>query len=648
VTNLRPLRLCGLVFLVGCGAPAAVAPAPPPPRNAAPIAAAPRPAWSDAESPVPVSSEDPCLGEREAPVTLVEFDDFQTPEANRLDDELTALRGEYGSKVRLVWKNYPIDSVHPLARLAAVVGRGVFELKGSEAFFRFRATAVKNQASLSPERLQEWARDAGVDDMAKLAQGLKDKVWEAKVDEDKKLADDLGIDATPTLFVNGLGWEGTPPLDLMRGVIDAELLKAIQKLAGGLPRDRLYVTLSTENHKAALAAAEEREEEPPEDSKTVWKVPVGTSPARGPATALVTLVEFGDFQCPYCVKAEATLKELRDKYKDDLRIVWKDEPLPFHPRAEPAAELAREARAEKGDAAFWAAHDALFAIGGKLDDEALEAVAKGAGLDVARVKAAMAAHKYKKTFDDDVGVADDFDAIGTPSFFVNGRRVTGAQPRETFEGIIDAEIAHARELLAAGTAPKALYDALIKDGKGPPAPEKKTVAANPRAPSRGSAQAKVTIEEFGDFQCPFCGRAEDPVKEIMHDYGARVRFVWRNLPLPMHEHAELAAEAALEALRQKGAAGFWQMHDKMFADQRHLDRATLDGYATAIGLDMGQWASALDAGTHKAEVDADAKAASDAGIQGTPTFVINGYLVVGAQPVVKFRKIVDRALGEAK
>jgi protein-disulfide isomerase len=133
-----------------------------------------------------------------------------------------------------------------------------------------------------------------------------------------------------------------------------------------------------------------------------------------------------------------------------------------------------------------------------------------------------------------------------------------------------------------------------------------------------------------------------------------VKFVWRDLPLPMHPEAPLAAEAAREAYKQKGADAFWKMHDKMYANQKDLKRETLDGYAKELGLDMTKWAAALDNHVHKAGVDADAKAGNDAGISGTPAFVImaangkDGYFISGAQPFTKFRKLIDKALAEAK
>jgi protein-disulfide isomerase len=136
---------------------------------------------------------------------------------------------------------------------------------------------------------------------------------------------------------------------------------------------------------------------------------------------------------------------------------------------------------------------------------------------------------------------------------------------------------------------------------------------------------------------------------VMKNYGDKVKFVWRNMPLPMHADAPLAAQASMEAYKQKGSDGFWKMHDLLYGAQKTeggLKREALDKYAQQLGLNMDKWKTALDTQSHKAEVDADAKAGNDAGISGTPAFLINGYFINGAQPFGKFRKLIDKALAD--
>ena len=103
------------------------------------------------------------------------------------------------------------------------------------------------------------------------------------------------------------------------------------------------------------------------------------------------------------------------------------------------------------------------------------------------------------------------------------------------------------------------------------------------APRRGAARPRVLIQVFSDFQCPFCERAIPTMDQIIEDYGACVQIVWRQRPLPYHEHARLAARASQEVYRQAGDAAFWRFHDRLFADQDHIARADLVAAAAAVG-----------------------------------------------------------------
>jgi protein-disulfide isomerase len=482
--------------------------------------------------------------------------------------------------------------------------------------------------------------------------GLDDHAYRLKVAEDISLAQEIGLSGTPAFFINAVFIEGAVRPARFQAVVDAELKKAEAKVASGTPKDRVYVVMSQEN--AAHPPREEMEGDDDEDTTTVWRVPA-EGPARGGPEPLVTLVEFGDFEDRFTRRAEATLSALRTKYGDDLRVVWRNEPLPHHGKALAAAKLAAEARAEKGDAGFWAVHDALLAKD-SLDEAVFADIAKSAGLDEKKAKDAVTGDAPSAAVNADLDVMDDFDAFSTPTFFIDGRRLVGAHPQRKFEALIDDEIKKAKGLVDAGTPRARVYQALIADGKDPPPPEVRAVGPAPNAPWKGTATAKVVVETFSDFQCPFCGRAEPTVAQLLHDYAGRIKLVWRNLPLPMHADAPRAAEAALEAFAQKGQDGFWKMHDAMFSDQDHLDRATLDHYAKDFGLDMVKWAHALDDSTHAPEIDADMKAAEDAHITGTPAFVVfvgdaaaggQGYFIGGAHPYVRFRKLVERALAEA-
>jgi protein-disulfide isomerase len=611
--------------------------------------------YDDSASPIPVTDKDPTWGNRNAPVTIVIFSDFQCPFCSRVETTVDQVKQNYGKdKVRVVWKNEPL-SFHPNAKPAAIAAEAVFRAKGNDAFWKFHGLAFKNQQGLGDDNYAKWAQEAGVD-KATFDKLKADPKVAAKVEEDNTLAQKVGANGTPHFYINGVELSGAQPYEKFKELIDQQMEKAKAKMASGVKADKIYVETSKENAKAPPPApkADEKKPEPKKeaDDKTVWKVPVGNSPVQGPKDALVTIVEFSDFQCPFCKRVEETTDKVKAEYKGKVRFVWKDQPLPFHPRATPAAYVGLLAKAEKGDKGWWEAHDKLFASAPKLEDADLEAVVKDLGLDVGKYKEALAKGKWKDVIEADQNLADDLNASGTPHFFINGIRLVGAQPFEKFKEVIDEQLKKAGDLKAKGIAADKIYDEIMKEGKEPPPPEKKEVAApNADNPYKGGKTAKVVIQEFSDFQCPFCGRVEPTMKQILDEYKDKVKIVWRHKPLPFHKDAPLASEAAIEAGKQKGMDAFWKFHGVLFEHQKDADglqRPALEKYAQEMGLDMTKFKAALDDHRHKAFVDADSKVADDAGIGGTPAFVINGYFVSGAQPYPKFKKLIDRALKEAK
>jgi protein-disulfide isomerase len=171
------------------------------------------------------------------------------------------------------------------------------------------------------------------------------------------------------------------------------------------------------------------------------KVATADSPAQGPAGAPIELVEFSDFQCPFCLRANPTLKQVLGTYGDKIRFVYRNYPLPSHPNARPAAEAAQCAN-EQGK--FWAYHDRLFADQTKLSDADLKTSAVELGMDAAKFNACFDSHKYKTRVDTDLQAGNEAGVNGTPAFFINGRMLSGAQPYEEFKRLIDEELAAKR------------------------------------------------------------------------------------------------------------------------------------------------------------------------------------------------------------
>ncbi len=170
-------------------------------------------------------------------------------------------------------------------------------------------------------------------------------------------------------------------------------------------------------------------------------MPTDGDPSVGPEDARVTIIEFGDYQCGYCAKAFSTVQRIHEKYPDDVRVVYRDFPLSFHPRAIPAAVAANCVGEVGGDGKYWEMHDALMQNQSALGDEDLEATAEGLGVDMGKWQACMdAKDKQLEEIQGDFEAGSAAGVSGTPAFFINGIFLSGAQPFEQFEAIISREL----------------------------------------------------------------------------------------------------------------------------------------------------------------------------------------------------------------
>ena len=161
-------------------------------------------------------------------------------------------------------------------------------------------------------------------------------------------------------------------------------------------------------------------------------------------------------------------------------------------------------------------------------------------------------------------------------------------------------------------------------------------------PSRGPADAKVTVIEFSDYQCPFCKRAEPTVQALLAKYPTQVRLVYRHMPLDgLHPRARAAAIAAVCAEQQ---GKFWEYHDALFQNQQALSDTDLDKYAADLGLDAGKFKTCRQDPATETRVNTDAAAARQAGLTGTPAFFVNGILISGARPIEDFTRWIDQEL----
>ena len=385
------------------------------------------------------------------------------------------------------------------------------------------------------------------------------------------------------------------------------------------------------------------------DPDAIYRVPLDDAPRRGPTAAPVTIVVWSDFACQYCNRVEPTLEHLDRLYPGQLRWVFRH--FPLDPDEGTLAAEASLAAAAQGR--FWPMKDRLFAVHGQVDRVAVDLFAADLGLDLVRFRADLDAGTYRRRVAADVAAARTLGITGTPTFFINGRPVRGNQPMRVFAAVIDQELARAGKLGATGD----VYDKLVAGGR-----RSADVSAEPRpAPevdasavyavglglpghSTGPDDALVTIVVWSDFECPACGRNVPDLDRIKKAHPRDVRVVYRHLPLQSHPHAQLAAEAAVAAAAQ---GKFWRFHDRLFADQSRLDRASLEDAARTAGLDLVAFRAALDDRRHREAVATDAAAAVAIGVNSTPTMFVNGTMVVGAVGTDHMNAIVDAHLQAA-
>jgi protein-disulfide isomerase len=188
-----------------------------------------------------------------------------------------------------------------------------------------------------------------------------------------------------------------------------------------------------------------------EDAGKIWKVETGDVPTKGPANAPITIVEFSDFQCPFCQRGYKTMKELEEKYPGKIKHLYASKILPFHKKA-PMAHAAAYAAKEQGK--FWEFHDMAFENQNQLGDEQYLEWAKKLGLNLNKFKKDMVLEKYQPEFDRMDKLANDLGVRGTPTFFVNGIKLRGAKPTGDFVTVIDQ--------LLAGKSPEETAKSLSK------------------------------------------------------------------------------------------------------------------------------------------------------------------------------------------
>lgn len=407
------------------------------------VVGAPRP--DERAALLPLLEHTPVWGQGQALATLVVFGDLECRHTRRQLTVLFQLMSDFPDALRIAWVHTPLAG-HPRALPAANLSAALARAEGGEAFWRLLAAWRRTSEAPTDAALVRAGKSVGLTmDAAALA---KDTEAARQVAEDRALGVRFGVRSTPTLVLNGQILDGFFPRSALSRLIQSEVSGARSLLAGGLPRAEVYPA-RLKKHLIDVG----------EDVPVRVCPAVLGSPVFGADDALVTVVQFSEFECRYCAQVEPALKRLARRYPKDLRLVWKHLPLSSHPRARPAAGVAIEAHKRLGNKGFWSLHDALFGAQDDLSDAALLRLGEELGLAPSGLERALGG-AHRALIDADVREADRVGAKGTPTFYVNGRRIEGALPYEAFEVVVESELRLTRRLLQSGTQRQAMYDAI--------------------------------------------------------------------------------------------------------------------------------------------------------------------------------------------
>jgi protein-disulfide isomerase len=575
-------------------------------------------------------------------VTIVEYSDFQCPYCSRLANSLKQISEEYPDDVRVVFKHFPLQ-MHQQAKPAS---EAVLAAHAQGKGWEMHDLVFENAKALSNEDLIRYAEQVQVPDMAKFKQELESHAYAAQIDADMKQGQTFGVSSTPSFFINGVPQRGTKSPEQLKALIEEEKKFAQSLIDAGSKREEVYARIMRAANTSRTAPkpdpSKQKQKQGPRagkpDPAKSYAVPTEGRPQKGKDTALVTIVEYSDFECPYCRKVLPQLKQIQEKYPEDVRVVFRQQPLPMHKNAIPAA-LAALAAHQQGK--FWEMHDALFAKAESksLNEETYIAIAQQLQLDVDKFNADRKSPALQEMIAGDQKIAMQFGAGGTPAFFVNGRFVSGAQPFEAFDALVTEELGKAQKFMAENKlAPEKVYDEMLKTWETkvevpPVADHQRRDIPLANLPGKGNLKdPKITLVECSDFDCPYCVRGAELVEQIFAHpkYKDITAFYFANFPLPMHKNAEGAHRAAIAAGNQ---GKFFEMHDLLFADKTKRDEAAYKEMAAQLGLDVNKFMADWNSEATKQKLADDKALCAKFGVSGTPNFFVNGRSMRGAVPI---------------
>jgi protein-disulfide isomerase len=407
--------------------------------------------------------DDYALGGDTPLVTIVVFTDYACPPCGRTWQVLENLVEDYGQDIRVVFRSYTVPGFGKGEEAA----EAAFAAGAQGKFWEMHRRLFEHAGAFDRPTLRAHAKAIGLD-VPKFMDDLDTGVHAGPRMRHRREAKRLGVVGLPAMFVNGLYLAGFAEEATWHGIVDEEIVRAKELIAAGTRREQIYDTLmasaSTKSVAPPKGAAELREElenkrkaldpataviAPRGDQR--YRIEPGPAPAIGAENAAVLVVEWTDFQCPYCKRAwNEELRALVDARKGEVRFAVRHLPLEIHPAARGAAQAAMAA-ARQGK--FWEYHDLLLQQELASSRDVFVELAAALALDVEKFKADLDDPALAREIDEDIKVAVAVGVDATPAFFVNGRYVSGFEPGR-LSAMIDEELAAGKERTKAGVARK--------------------------------------------------------------------------------------------------------------------------------------------------------------------------------------------------
>ena len=584
-----------------------------------------------------------------APVTIINFSDFQCPFSKRSVSMIDNLMEKYDGKIKYVFKHFPLG-FHKMAKPAALAAIAAHK---QGKFWEYYKILYDNIKSISNENLIKWAEQLKLD-MDKFESDRNSDQAGRILQNDMTLGRKFGVRGTPTLFVNGYK------------IVGADRKKIEKILAGQIAVGERLLAKGTKDVYSEIIKNGIDQYIPPKRSpkkipKEIYRFDIPKhSPVWGEKDAVVTLILVDDFECPFCYRLYKTYEELKKEYADKIRIVFINLPLKFHKKAKP---LAIGAMAAHKQDKFWEMYDIIFknkTQWKKAEDinEWFISKAKELDLDITKFKRDLKNKTIEDYIESDIKTVQKMGIRGTPGTLINGRFISGSMPLGTFKEVIDEAIEKAAPFVEKGLKGESLYKEVTKDGldrivkpgkdrKSKDLFKKYNVELTGKEPWMGNDKAPVTIIEFTEHQCPFCKRGAEAITKVVNDYKGKVRLVFKHLPLSFHKQALPAALFTIAVKKNYGNKKFFEASDMLFANQREWKKDHMkifEKYSGKLGLDWKKIKKTMDDPETKTILNKDMSEAAKHNIKSVPAFFINGKLVSGAKKEEYFKAIIDKNL----